>query len=65
MKINDQDELKSIFNECINEKRRDRKKYCFEVVYPYTLLMPDGTLITLESNNDRKASRPGMKIILR
>ena len=56
MKINDQDELKSIFDKCRDEKRRDRKKeYCFEVVYPYTLLMPDGTLITLESKNDRKA----------
>ena len=42
------------------------KEYCFEVVYPYTLLMPDGTLITLESKDDgEKLSRPGMKIILR
>ena len=56
MKINGQDELKYIFDECKNGKRRDRKKeYCFEVVYPYTLLMPDGTLITLESKDDRKA----------
>ena len=30
------------------------KEYC-EVIYPYTLLMPDGTLITLKVKDDEKA----------
>ena len=55
MKIHDQSEFKAIAEQCKNGKSDDRKKEdCFEIVYPFTLLMPDGTLITLESDDDRE-----------
>ncbi|MDC1516394.1 hypothetical protein N8385_01605 [Cyclobacteriaceae bacterium] len=54
MTINDEDEFKAIAEGCKNSKGRDGKGGdCFEVVYPFTLTMPDSTLVTLESDDDR------------
>ncbi len=54
MTINDEDEFKAIAEGCENGKGRDRKRGdCFVVVYPFTLIMPDSTLVTLESEDDR------------
>ena len=54
MTINDEDEFKAIAEGCKNSKGRGGKRGdCFEVVYPFTLTMPDSTLVTLESDDDR------------
>ena len=54
MIINDEDEFKAIAEACENGKGRDRKRGdCFELVYPFTLIMPDSALVTLESDDDR------------
>ena len=52
MTINDEDEFKAIAEGCKNSKDGKRVD-CFEVVYPFTLTMPDSALITLESDDDR------------
>ena len=54
MTINDEDEFRAIAEGCENSKGRDGKRGdCFEVVYPFTLIMPDSTHVTLESDDDR------------
>ena len=48
--------LKLLAEGCKNGKDRDGKRGdCFEIVYPFTLMMPDSTLIILESEEDRAA----------
>ncbi|MDA8707427.1 hypothetical protein N9L97_03815 [Cyclobacteriaceae bacterium] len=54
MTISDEGELKATSEGCKNGKDRDGKRGdCFEIVYPFTLMMPDSTLIILESEEDR------------
>jgi len=50
--VNNDDEMKEIIGRC--KKDREEKKKCFELVMPYTLIMPDASLITIETEEDRE-----------
>ena len=50
--VNGDDEMKKIQGRC--EKDRAEKEKCFELVMPYTLIMPDASLITIETEEDRE-----------
>ena len=50
--VNNDDEMKEIIGRC--EKDREDKEKCFELVMPYTLIMPDSSLITIETEEDRE-----------
>jgi len=50
--VNSDDEMKEIQGRC--EKDREEKEKCFELVMPYTLIMPDASLITIETEEDRE-----------
>ena len=50
--VNSDDEMKKIIGRC--EKDRKEKEKCFELVMPYTLIMPDSSLITIETEEDRE-----------
>ena len=50
--VNSDDEMKKIIGRC--EKDRKEKEKCFELVMPYTLIMPDASLITIETEEDRE-----------
>ncbi len=50
--VNSDDEMKKIQGRC--EKDRAEKEKCFELVMPYTLIMPDASLITIETEEDRE-----------
>ena len=50
--VNSDDEMKKIIGRC--EKDRKEKEKCFELVMPYTLIMPDTSLITIETEGDRE-----------
>ena len=54
MSISDDGELKAVAEGCKKVKDRDEKRgNCFEIVYPFTMMMPDSTLIILESKEDQ------------
>ncbi|MEM9673680.1 MAG: hypothetical protein AAF992_13895 [Bacteroidota bacterium] len=48
--INNQDEMHRLKFAC---REANRKPRCFEMVFPLSLTMPDGSTITLESREDR------------
>jgi len=50
--VNSDDEMKEIQGRC--EKDREEKEKCFELVMPYTLIMPDASSITIETEEDRE-----------
>ncbi|MEM8966104.1 MAG: hypothetical protein AAGE93_06780 [Bacteroidota bacterium] len=52
--INNEDEMHSLRLTC---REDSRKPQCFEQVFPFTLTMPDGSTITLESEEDKAEVR--------
>ncbi|MCP4457291.1 MAG: hypothetical protein GY816_04580, partial [Cytophagales bacterium] len=50
--VNSEDELESANADCRGE-RGGKGGRCFEIVFPFTLIMPDDSTITLESHDDK------------
>ena len=46
------DEMKEIIGNC--DKKREDKERCFKLLMPYTYNMPDGSLITINNEDDYK-----------
>jgi len=58
MTLSNQEELDAAHQACAQDRPdRPGKRKCFELVYPYSVTMPDGSLITLESDDDRALIR--------
>jgi len=57
MILNNNDDLKDAYTGCNYDRRKnrddyDRKKSCFELVYPISYAMPDGSSLTVPENNE-------------
>ena len=54
--INNRDELRNAYSECqSNREKRDgwgRRRDCFDLVYPVTFIMPDGSNMTVNNDED-------------
>lgn len=56
--VNDRDELKNAYSECRDGRREDferdrkRNRRCFKLVYPISFIMPDGSLIMVENDDE-------------
>ena len=49
--INDDDEMRAAYRRC-GDRDDDKDKECFELVFPVTYIMPDGSTITVTSDGE-------------
>ena len=50
--VTNDEELRGAYGRCGSGRDDDRDRECFELVYPVTYLMPDGSTITVENDED-------------
>jgi len=50
--VTNDEEMRGAYGRCGSGRDDDRDRECFELVYPVTYLMPDGSTITVENDED-------------
>ena len=50
--VNSDDEMRSVYRRCSYRVKDKRYWDCFELVYPVTFIMPDGSIITVSNRED-------------
>ena len=50
--VNSDDEMRSVYRRCSYRAKDKRYWDCFELVYPVTFIMPDGSIITVSNRED-------------
>ena len=50
--VTNDEEMRGAYGRCGSGRDDDRDRECFELVYPVTYLMPDGSMITVENDED-------------
>jgi len=56
--VTGRDELKTLIRECKSEMTNGQHKRCFKIVYPVSILFPDGSSLEVE---DRKAAKEALR----
>ena len=54
--IENKEALRSFLKECKGNQRGSNSKDCFSIVYPLSILFPDGTIVEVDDRKENKSA---------